>query len=526
MREKWGETVSIGPGFSINKAIMAVLIVLIALGALLYTQGCKQPGAIDTITLDEPPVNPFVADSPWPMSHANPYCQASSLYPGPTKDTSEYKFDYLGELMYYPPITVAISGAYPDGNHVLWGNTPAMVFKAGLDGGRLSYIEKIEKEPLNVTLSLIECGLSNAYTLVDCEGTFFVPSIRKIFGYGDEVPGDPYSKIVTKRVFEIPEDQLRSEDEFIAGLNIAYDGMLVFITNKATVGVVSRSFDSAHFLHLGEDEETSNSIACDEDDGIYVVTSKHMYRVQWTGDRLTTNESEGGWIANYETGGEVGGIRLGMGSGSTPTLMGTGEQDKLVVITDGQDLMHIVLFWRDKIPPDWVQIPGTKDRRIAAQIPVPFGNPEATESSSEQSVCVRGYGALVVNNQLNTTSEDPIINIVMSQYPDVAPYGAEKFEWNPQTQELRSVWVNEEVSLPNGIPAMSAATNLIYDIGQRSGNWTWEALDWDTGKSVFSYEIGSNLEYNSCWAATEIGLDGRLYSGSVTGMMCLHPDGS
>jgi len=159
-------------------------------------------GTADCLDRPEPPVNPFVADSPWPMSHANPYCQASSLYPGPTEDTSEYKFDYLGELMYYPPITVAISGAYPDGNRVLWGNTPTTVFKAGLDGDKLSYVEKMEKEPLNVTLSHIECGLSNAYTLVDCEGTFFVPSIRKIFGYGDEVPGDPYSKIITKRVLK------------------------------------------------------------------------------------------------------------------------------------------------------------------------------------------------------------------------------------------------------------------------------------------------------------------------------------
>jgi len=131
---------------------------------------------------------------------------------------------------------------------------------------------------------------------------------------------------------------------------------------------------------------------------------------------------------------------------------------------------------------------------------------------------------LVVNNQLNTTSEDPIINIVMSQYPDVAPYGAEKFEWDPRARELRSVWVNKKVSLPSGIPAMSAATNLVYDIGQRAGNWTWEALDWNTGKSVFSYEIGKDPWYNSCWAATEIGLNGGLYSGAITGMMCLHPD--
>ena len=521
--EKHRESLKIAHRLSIKKAVIGLLIVLSVFAAFLYTQGCKQPGATNTITLDEPPANPFLADSPWPMSHRNAYCQASSPDAGPTEDMSKYKFDYLGGLL-YPPITLAISGTYLDGSRVLWGSTPSMVVKVGVHGGEFYYIDKIDKEPINVTLSPTQYGLNAAYTLVDCEGTFFAPVFQKILAYGDEVPSDADSKIVVKRIFEIPRDQLRSEDEFIVGLSITYDGMLAFATNEGTIGVVSRSFDSAYFLHLGEDEEVSNSIACDEGGGIYVVTSERMYRVQWTGNRLTTDESDGGWLADYETGEEISGIRLGKGSGSTPTLMGTGEQDKFVVITDGQELMHIVLFWRDKIPSDWMQIPGTKDRRIAAQVPVTFGNPEATESSSEQSPCVRGYGALVVNNQLNTTSENPIVNIIRSQDPSVAPYGAEKFEWDPRARELRSAWVNKEVSLPSGIPAMSAATNLVYDIGQRAGNWTWEALDWNTGKSIVSYEIGKDPWYNSCWAATEIGLNGGLYSGVITGMMCLHPD--
>lgn len=33
---------------------------------------------------DEPPANLFLADSPWAMTHRNPYCQGSSPFPGPT----------------------------------------------------------------------------------------------------------------------------------------------------------------------------------------------------------------------------------------------------------------------------------------------------------------------------------------------------------------------------------------------------------------------------------------------------------
>ena len=62
-------------------------------------------------------------------------------------------------------------------------------------------------------------------------------------------------------------------------------------------------------------------------------------------------------------------IRLGPGSGSTPSLMGTkADDDRFVVITDGQALMHLVLFWRDEVPDDWEPIAPGKDPRIACEI--------------------------------------------------------------------------------------------------------------------------------------------------------------
>ncbi len=125
-------------------------------------------------------------------------------------------------------------------------------------------------------------------------------------------------------------------------------------------------------------------------------------RVQWTGSELTLDPASGAWRAAYEIGAGQQGGRLGKGSGSTPTLMGTGDGDRFVVITDGQDVMHLVLMWRDDIPSGWEPIAPGKDLRIAAEVPVTFGNPDAEVAYSEQSVLVRGYGAVVVNNRLGT----------------------------------------------------------------------------------------------------------------------------
>ncbi|MCX5849565.1 MAG: hypothetical protein NTW65_08965 [Deltaproteobacteria bacterium] len=463
---------------------------------------------------DEPPTNPFIADSPWPMSHRNPYCQASSPYPGPKSisltTTSSFNVGMPGL------ITLAISGKYPDGKRVIWGSSSTAVFKAD---EALHYIKTMNKE--NLTISSVfstDEMLSGAYTLVDKNNIFYMPRFTKIFAFGDAVAGNRYSDIVIKGKYEIPANMLVDPAEKIVGLSMTWDGMLVFATSHGLVGVVSRNFDEAFYYRFPAGEQNSNSIACDENGGIYVVTDKNMYRVQWTGSELTIDPAHGGWSAGYETG-EGSGVRLGAGSGSTPTLMGTGNQDKFVVITDGQDLMHLVFFWRDEIPADWQQIPGTESRRIAAQVPVTFGDPSATETLSEQSVCVRGYGTAVVNNQLKASFNNQAISVLMSGFAPIAPYGVEKFVWDPQTRTLKTAWVNKSVSMPNGIPSMSQATNLFYGVGQKWGAWTFEALNWTTGKSVFSYPYGITPANNSAYAATEIGLDGSLYTGTLMGMV-------
>lgn len=479
--------------------------------------------------MNEPPVNHFLADSPWPMSHRNPYCQASSPFPGPKSVTLQTTDGFTAGSTGL--ITLAISGSYPDGRRVVWGSSSTTVFKAFPPDGdsqtQMVYSDKIRKDDISITSPVMPNEiLSGAYTLVDRDHVFFVPRFTRLYAYQDAVEGDLESEIDVRSFFEIPQDLLRSDEEKIVGLSLLYDGMIAFVTSHGLVGVVDRSFGSSHYLALGEDEEVSNSIACDEDGGIYVVTSQYMHRVQWTGSELTLDEGARAWTANYETGDSYDGVRLGAGSGSTPTLMGTGNQDKFVCITDGQDLMHIVLLWRDRIPDDWQTLPETNERRIAAQIPVTFGDPDAVQSLSEQSVCIRGYGALVVNNEVARTFDMGVVNMLFSGIDSNAPYGAEKFQWDPATRSLSTAWVNPDISIPNGIPCMSSATNLAYGVGQnRWGAWTFEALDWSTGERVFSYKYGTTTIYNSAYAATEIGLNGSLYTGTALGMACMNPPG-
>jgi len=368
-------------------------------------------------------------------------------------------------------------------------------------------------------------GASGIYGVLSSDMNFYQPLVTTIVAWGDAEEGNRFSPIEKKRTFEIPAEKLSREWDKIMGLSMTYDGYLTFSTNYSLVGVVSRDFTEAHYIQLPTDEYSYNSIATDENGGIYVVTHKAMYRIQWDGEKLSYDENDGGWCAEYGSGqlSDVAEVQSKGGSGSTPSLMGTGDQDRFVVITDGEKLMNMILFWRDEIPEDWQQLPGTNSRWIAAQVRITFGDPDREDSFSDQSVLVRGYGAFVVNNKLGIYEDMTLLNTLLGGELDRQPYGCEKFEWDPDTRTLSSVWVNQEVSFPNAIPTMSEETNLIYGIGARNGIWTVEALDWDTGESAWYYEVGDRARHNSAFAAILVGPESAMYYGTYFGMIRIHP---
>jgi hypothetical protein len=515
----------------------------------------------------EPPVNPYLADSPWPMSHRTPYAQGSSPLPGPTGGDLIINSKYVSTGP--TNITLAASPVYPRprqgrlierllGDYldrqwgqprVHWGSTFGAVYK--LRDNQI--VHRLDK-PSGVNIGNFATATSGAYTLVDKDNTFFTVDGISVLAYRDRNPGDINSPIELRSAFELPASILRGDasNDPIVGMNLLWDGRLAVVTKQGTVVVLNRDFSEFWSIKLGDpnsedgSEEVSNSIAADEKNGIYVVTSEAMYRVQWTGFGLSLAEHEGGWRAKYNAGeGQYAG-RLGKGSGSTPSLMGgPGDRDRFVVITDGQELAHLVLFWRDEIPDNWQQLPNTESRRIAAQVPINFGDNDRKKTVSEQSVLVRGYSAVVVSNDYRNTIEvdpnnnpliynfiynNPVVTslqnglvVTLSQLPAVQPWGVHSFSWKPGDQygqgKLETKWVRKDVSCPNGIPTMSASTRLFYCIGAKDMAWTLEAIDWDYGHRVFRKFIGFNPLYNSFYAGTQIDTNGRIISGTTLGVM-------
>lgn len=547
---------------------------LLALSATLMLGSKCPPPPLPDVCLtpladDEPLCNSSAADSPWSTTHRSSYAQASSPFAGPAPGQN-VTAEHL--ILPGPPISLDFTSAYEDGGVAIWGSPlgqSGAVAKIDNDSFQIIdlYIpEEREDDPPNFT-----AGISGAYNAVDRDDRFIVGRTTFLEVYADSVPGDRSSPIgLVKREF-LPESAFCRDDDIIAGMVLTYDDQVAFVTEEAVLGVIPRDPAAMTEANLrtfsvnGDDcgdptvmredlEIVSNSLAADEDGGIYLVTSEAMYKFRFDGSAISLE-----WRAEYEAGdGGVSPIRLGPGSGSTPSLMGTTlEDDRFVVITDGQELMHLVLFWRDEIPADWTPLPG-KDPRIACEFPVSFGDPAATRSLSEQSVLVRGYAAVVVNNLLQDESQIPNIPVVRNAFaallggdPDLAPFGIERIDWDPAARTCGTAWANDELSIPNGIPGMSQATNLFYGIGQREGVWGLEGVDFDTGESrlfapasftectqeaidsvnpLLLFFIGPLLEQlpasceNSFFAGTEVGPGGAIVTGTFQGASKYTPD--
>ena len=548
---------------------LAAALVLHALAptATGATPKCSTPNATG-----EPPCNAYLPDSPWGASHRGSYAQASSPYPGLRSARVRTRHVDLPGI----PIQIEFSNRYRDGGRAAWGSLieaqdRRAVFKLDVRTGRLIDVYVPSEREADPPPSE-GGGITGAYNLLDRGGRFIVPRQRSIDVFADRRRGVRSSRIALVKRFAVPDRAFCRPEDRIVGATMTYGGWVAFVTEQAMVGVVPRRparmtgadlrVVSLNGTRCSDDavpasslEQVSNSIAADEDGGIYVVTSRRMRRLDHDARR---NRLTATWTAPYAVGSGRSAIRLGTGSGATPTLMGSGRQDELVVITDGRDLMHVNLFWRDRIPRSWRGLGDGRARRMACDYPVRFGDPAAEVSLSEQSVTVRGYATFHVNNLLDYdfagVPAGPLRNALAALRggdPAAAPRGAERIDWDPRARRCRSRWANRTVSIPNAIPSMSTATGLAYGIGQRDGRWGVEALDWRTGHSAFfaraaphtcsdtvlgyleqagtrplfeplAAELPQSCE-NSFYAATEVGPAGTIWTGTFMGLTIYRP---
>ena len=486
------------------------------------------PGCMTPVAPHEPLCNPYVA-SDWSINHRNAYEQDSTPYAGPTSASAvKLQRVNLGIDQGTLPF-LQFSSPYADGGRVAWYSEvtqPDSTIIGKLDVASGKLLATYRKQ--GTTLA----SPSGAYTLLDRNGRFVLGKGRVLTAYADAKPGVRSSAVATVKAFQLPASAFCGSGDRLVGIVLMWTGDIAFATANGVVGVVPD--DPARWTAPdvrvysvnspqacagnGNLETVSNSIAADENGAIYVVTSSAQYRFKWDGAQVRPT-----WRVAYRSDGYQGGIRLGDGSGSSPTLMGTAKRDdKLVVITDGEKVMHLLFMWRDHIPKGWKAIAPGEDRRIACDVPVDFGDPSIAKAQSEQSVAVRGYGAVVVNNSLkNTTLFDALggslhytAAVLASGTPLIAAHGMERVDWDPKTRSCHVRWANRTVSIPNAIPTISGGSDTVYAVGQRNGVWGLEGVNFSTGASRVWVPAGLLPGDNSVYADSEVAPDGSVWTGT------------
>ncbi len=503
------------------------------------------------------PRNPYLADSSYPIAHGRCDQQDSTPQAGPTGPSEVLTDDDLLYTWLGPGhFGSLISSRYPDGGRVIWSNGRQQIAKLDYDtleilatlpvGGDVTPVAELEaaiagldqlrgQEAIDHAIGLavsFMTGLDGVYALLDRDHTLFLGRQTAAVACAETDPTDRRSPVAEVARWDRPDHV----DGAFVGMNLTFDGRLVLTTDHGWVVCLARDFSDYDAIQLpGAADQAAEhctrmraekghsaygwvrtSCCVDDDNGIYVCSVDHLHRVVWTGERLSLDAADGAWSAAYRN-------STGAGSGTTPSLMGFGpDEDRFVVIGDGDDVVNITLLWRGEIPDDWERLAGAPSRRIAGMGRVDMGDPGLTAVQTEQSITVSGYGAMSVNNQPASVPDgfpetaQRLLAFFLGHDPAYTPHGLHKYEWNPVTRTLEEAWVNTEVSSPNSVPYVSQASDLVYTCGTRDRSWTLEAVDWTTGESRFHHVLGGS-RFNTLGAGVTVDDDGRALFGTIFG---------
>lgn len=504
-----------------------------------------------------PPANPWLADSAYPIAHGRCDQQDNSPVAGPTGPTETLGPDDIQYTWIGPGhFGGFISPPYPDGRRVIWSNGRNEIVKLDHDSLELLAVHPVGPGRSPTVPEMLEAvggldsldgdaliehaiglalrdmtGLDGVYAAVDRDNVLYVGRKEGVVAFTDADPADPTSPIVEARRWPRPP----GIEGLFVGLNMTFDGWLVLTTDHGWVVALARDFSTYHAVRLPGAEAAAahcarmaaerghtgygwvrTSCCVGDDGGIYVSSVDHTHKVMWTGEGLSLDPVDGAWSAPYRNG-------TGVGSGTTPSLMGFGpDDDRFVVIGDGDPVVGITLFWRDEIPDDWEQLPGAPSRRIAGIGAANMGDPDRVAVQTEQSITVSGYRAMTVDNEPARVPEGfdagraRLFAFYLGHRPEYTPHGMHAFAWDPVARRFGHDWVTREVASPNSVPFVSEGSDLVYTCGARDGRWTIEAVNWSSGEPVFHYVTGDS-RFNTLGAGVTLDGDGHLLFGTIFG---------
>jgi hypothetical protein len=245
-------------------------------------------------------------------------------------------------------------------------------------------------------------------------------------------------------------------------------------------------------------EAIGNSFAMDETGGVFIVTDTAQYRF----DATRSGKPKISWRVKYKNIGVKKPGQFDAGSGTTPTLMGK----RYLSIADNAARMNAVVLRRAKHL-------RRGQRRVVCEQPV-F---RKGAGDTENSIIATGRSMIVENNYGYYPPPDATSN------GGTTTPGVARVDIKRSGRGCRTVWTSKEIS-PSTVPKMSLATGLIYLYTKPKGlpdRWYLTAVDFRTGKTVWSRLIGTGLLYNVHYAGLSIAPNGILYAGVLGGTIAV-----
>jgi hypothetical protein len=492
-----------------------------------------------------------------PIIHCNTWQTDALPLAGPEAPSQRIDANTLDHLWSSPVAGGILDYTYPDGRTIYWVPQVDRIMKLELDeNDDLVKIAELPLEPkkfprrspeemqaivaeLDAALLGSETyealaqewmdyqleGLRAYYAMVNDQGILYVGNRSSVIAYSDVEPGNPESGIAPVGEFVFAKLQLQLGLKMplviMIGINTTPDGFLVAVTIDGTVIAIAPDLSEGHYHNLAG-EQIWNSMAIDDDGGIYVAGTKRMHKLIWTGSGFSDREEDGAWSLPYAIGELDASLRAERGTGTTPALMGSeSDADQFVVVADASDVNNLMLLWRDDIPDDWEQLPGASSRRIAGTLPVDFGDPDLGNSYSENSATIFEYGAVLGNNQVKTNEAMRMPVQLKMKDPARTPYGLQKFQWNPKRRVFEVAWTRADVSSPNSTPVVATKNRQLHVVGLKDGEWAMEVLDWDSGATKAIYRLGASERFNPIMLALQILPNGDPIYASFGGIIHL-----